>query len=94
MNSYKIGGGLVMNIKKDTSFSMQQRKINGEVWLPSRIEGQGAARVLLFVNFNGSVLVTNSDYRKFKATSTILSGVATLDESSPDNSAVPPPVPQ
>jgi hypothetical protein len=94
VNSYKIGGGLVMNIKKDTSFSMQQRKINGEVWLPSRIEGQGAARVLLFVNFNGSVLVINSDYRKFKATSTILPGVATLDESSPDNSAVPPPVPQ
>jgi hypothetical protein len=94
VNSYKIGGGLVMNIKKDTSFSMQQKKINGEVWLPSRIEGQGAARVLLFVNFNGSVLVTNSDYRKFKATSTILPGVATVDESSPNNSAAPPPAPQ
>jgi hypothetical protein len=82
VNSFKIGAGLVMNIKKDTSFSMEQRKINGEVWLPARIQGHGSARVLLFVNFNGSVLVTNSDYRKFKATSTILPGVATVNDPS------------
>jgi hypothetical protein len=80
-NAYKIGGGLVMSIKKDTSFSMEQRKINDEVWLPSHLEGLGGARVMLFVNFDGSIEVTNSDYRKFKATSTILPGLATVKES-------------
>ena len=88
-NDYKIGGGLVMNIKKDTTFSMQQKKINNEVWLPAEAEGHGAARVILFVNFNGSVQFAFSDYRKFKATSTILPGVSTVSDTAPDAPASP-----
>lgn len=80
-NSFKVGAGIVMSIKKGTNFSMNQIKINNEVWLPSHMEGHGGARVLLFVNFDGSILVTNSDYRKFKATSTILPGLSTVKES-------------
>ncbi|HMF54665.1 MAG TPA: hypothetical protein VK593_09960, partial [Edaphobacter sp.] len=58
---------------------------------PSHVEGRGGARVMLFVSFDGSLLVTNSDYRKFKATSTILPGVATVKESpaQPDETAAP-----
>ena len=78
---FKIGAGMLMSIKEGTSFSMEQKKINQEVWLPARIEGRGAARVLLLVSFNGSVLITESDYRKFKATSTILPGLATVKET-------------
>lgn len=89
VNSYKIGGGLMMNIKKDTSFKMQQKKINDEVWLPAHLTGQGAARVLLFVSFSGTVNVTNSDYRKFKATSTILPGLSTVDDKAPADEAAP-----
>jgi hypothetical protein len=80
LNAFKIGGGLVANIRKDSSFAMEQKKVNGEVWLPAKIEGQGAIRILLFANFNGSMQVQMSDYRKFKATSTILPGVNTVDE--------------
>lgn len=80
LNAFKIGGGLVANIRKDSSFAMEQKKINDEVWLPAKIEGQGAIRILLFANFNGSMQVQMSDYRKFKATSTILPGVNTVDE--------------
>jgi hypothetical protein len=98
-NSFKVGAGIVMSIKKGTSFSMDQIKINNEVWLPSHLEGHGGARVLLFVNFDGSILVTNSDYRKFKATSTILPGVSTVEppsskeEKTPSNPENPPPQP-
>jgi hypothetical protein len=88
-NNYKIGGGLVMNIKKDTNFSMQQKKINSEVWLPSQAEGHGAARVILFVSFNGSIHFAFSDYRKFKATSTILPGMSTVSDAPPDATASP-----
>jgi hypothetical protein len=88
-NNFKIGAGLVVNVRKDTTFSWEQKKINGEVWLPARIDGQGAARVMLFVNLNGSLHVTDSDYRKFKATSTILPGVATVNETSPDAATSP-----
>jgi hypothetical protein len=81
LNTFKIGGGLVANIQKGTSFSMEQRKVNDEVWLPAMVEGQGAARALLFFSFNGRVQAVESDYRKFKATSTILPGMSTVQES-------------
>ena len=72
LNTFKIGGGLLVNIQKDTNFAMDQKKINDEVWLPAKIDARGAARAMLFFKFNGSIRVVSSDYRKFKATSTIL----------------------
>jgi hypothetical protein len=72
VNNFKIGGGLLANIQKGTSFSMEQMKVNGEVWLPARFEGRGSARALLFLGFNGHVEAVESDYRKFKATSKIV----------------------
>lgn len=81
-NPFRLAGGLFLSIKKGTNFTVEMTKINNEVWLPARIEGHGAARVLLFVNFSGSALVTYSDYRKFKATSTILPGFSTQKETA------------
>ena len=78
-NAYKIGGGLIADIRKDTRFSMEQTKVNGEVWLPARFQGQGAARALLFFSFNGRGTIVNSDYRKFRITSTILPGMTRVD---------------
>jgi hypothetical protein len=79
LNNFKVGAGMVVNIQKGTNFSMEQRKVNDEVWLPAVIEGQGAARVLLVLNFNGSIRAVESDYRKFKATSTIVPGMSTVE---------------
>lgn len=79
LNAFKVGGGLVASIQKGTSFSMEQRKINDEVWLPALWEGRGEARVLLFFKFDGSLRAVESDYRKFRATSTILPGMSTVD---------------
>ena len=82
--SFKIGGGLVTNIKEGTTFAGEFRKVNGEVWLPVRFEGNGSARLLLFFNLNGSVRVEDADFRKFKTTSTLLPGVsAAEDEPKP-----------
>ncbi len=69
----------MVNIRKDSSFGMEQKKINDEVWLPEEMEGRGAVRFLLVVNFSGSVRVNMSEYRRFKATSTILPGVSTVE---------------
>lgn len=80
LKSFKIGAGLVVNIEKGTSFSMVQRKVNGEVWLPERIEGRGAARAFLLFNFRGSFREIDSDYRKFKVTTTILPGMGKVEE--------------
>lgn len=81
-HAYKIGGGLIADIRKDTRFSMEQTKVNDEVWLPARLEGQGAARALLFFSFDGSGTILNSDYRKFRITSTILPGLTQVDPTS------------
>ncbi len=80
LNSFKIGGGLLVDIRKDTNFSMVQRKINGEVWLPVTIEGHGAARAMLFISFHGSIRIDDSDFRKFKSSATMLPGVGILED--------------
>lgn len=80
VNNFKLGGGLVANIQQGTNFMVQMAKVNGEVWLPARVEGKGSARLLLFFKFNGSLTAVYSDYRKFKTSSTILpAGAAAPD---------------
>jgi hypothetical protein len=81
VDNFKIGGGLLVSIQKGTSFSLRQTRVNGEVWLPAHVEGRGEARAFLFFKFNGSLSVVDSDYRKFKTTSTIVS----VGGSSPDS---------
>jgi len=90
VNTFKIGGGLLVDIKKDTRFSMQQTKINDEVWLPANLAGEGSARAFLFFSFNGSIRAVQSDYRKFRATATILPGTAKVEtQPSPDSPPQP-----
>jgi hypothetical protein len=90
INAFKVGGGLLINIQKDTHFEMEQTKVNDEVWLPAIFSAQGAARVLLFFNFNGSMRAVESDYRKFRTTSTILPGVTQVDAPQvPEGTAQP-----
>jgi hypothetical protein len=72
VNSFKIAAGLIANVQKGTSFSMVQTKVNDEVWLPARFEGRGSFHALLFFGFSGNAQIENSDFRKFRATSTIL----------------------
>jgi hypothetical protein len=79
LSNFKVGAGLLVNIQKGTNFSMEQRKINEEVWLPAKMEGEGSFRFLLFAGFHGTLTVVDSDYRKFKATSTILPGMSTVE---------------
>lgn len=72
VRAFKIGGGLIADVKKDTSFAFQQTKINGEIWLPAHLQAQGAIRALILFSFSGHVEVVDSEYRKFRATATIL----------------------
>lgn len=75
LNTFRIGAGLLVNIQKGTNFSMEQRKINDEVWLPAQVDAHGEARMLLLFRFNGNFHEVDSGYRKFKVTSTILPGM-------------------
>ncbi|WP_263374165.1 hypothetical protein [Granulicella aggregans] len=79
VDSFKVGGGLMASIREGTNFNLQMTKVNGEVWLPARVEGKGEARVLLFFKFNGSLTAAYSDYRKFKTSAAIV-GVGVVKE--------------
>ena len=92
-NDFKIGAGLVASIRKDTSFKWTSVRINEEVWLLSTLDAQGQARFLLFFSLNGDAHIHASDYRKFKATSTIMPTTqgATSTEQLPASPPVTPP---
>jgi len=92
LNDFKIGAGLVLNVHKGLSFDFRTTKINGEVWLPASIDGQGSARILLLDKFNGRVHYVTSDYRKFHTTSTIIESnrlIGPDGQPIPDQSASP-----
>ena len=90
LNDFKIGGGLVLNIHKGFSFDFRTTKVNGEVWLPVTIDGQGSARILLVDKVDGRFRLVTSDYRKFRASSTILQSDRVI---GPDGQPVPDPAP-
>jgi hypothetical protein len=89
VDTFKVGAGLVANVRKGTHFTLQMSKINDEVWLPAAIDGEGAARVLLFWNFDGRLRVSFSDYRRFHTTSTVLPAGATDVPNSNPGTASP-----
>ena len=89
-HDFKVGGGLVAEVKAGTWFKARFAKVNGEVWFLQAFEGSGRARYLLFVHFNGHIAGEFSNFRKFKATSTILPGLNKID---PDAKPIPVPPP-
>jgi hypothetical protein len=65
-DSYKIAGGVLASIGASTAFSFDQEKIGDEVWMPSSMEANISARVLLLAKFNRSVERRYSDYKKYQ----------------------------
>ncbi|HKA17559.1 MAG TPA: hypothetical protein VKN18_04510 [Blastocatellia bacterium] len=65
-DSYKIGGGMLASIGSSTAFTFEQEKVGDEVWLPSAMEANLSARVLLLAKFNRSVERRYSDYKKYQ----------------------------
>ncbi len=61
----KIGGGLLANVQKGTSFVFEQAFVNNEVWLPTYEEVHVGVRVLLVKGFKISEVTRYSDYKKF-----------------------------
>jgi len=90
LHNFRIGGGLVVDIKEGSSFEIRYTRINNEVWLPTEATGQGKVRFLLFTGFNGRVHLVTSDYRKFHSKSTIIDSNRLI---GPDGQPIPDPTP-
>ncbi|MFC6644982.1 hypothetical protein ACFQBQ_05120 [Granulicella cerasi] len=73
-DDFKLGFGLLADIHKGLNFTMEQQKVNGEVWLPKSYGGQGKASLgWLVFRIHGRARATISDYRKYRTSSRIVS---------------------
>lgn len=68
--SFKVGGGLVASVSPSTAFVFEQKKIDGEVWLPSYAEANISAKILLLAKYNRGLTMRFSDYKKYHIDST------------------------
>jgi hypothetical protein len=87
----KIGGGLLANLQKGTSFVYEQAFVNNEVWLPTYMEGHIGVRFLLVKGIKASVVTRYSDYKRFNVET--LSTIA-KPKGTADAPADPPAKPQ
>jgi hypothetical protein len=65
-DDFSIGGGLVAKLKKGASFIAEQDRINDDIWLPSLMEINMSARVLLVKGLSVNQVIRSYDYRKFQ----------------------------
>jgi hypothetical protein len=77
----KIGGGLLANLQKGTSFVFEQSFVNNEVWLPTYMEAHVGVRFLLVKGIKASIATRYWDYKKFnvETLSTIAKPKGTTD---------------
>lgn len=68
-------GLLIARIHKGSHFSIEQVRVNDEVWLMRRLYVDAAARVLLVSNRDVQVEDTFFNYKRFTTTTKILPGV-------------------
>ncbi len=65
-DNYKVGGGVLANLKKGASFTLEQERVGDEIWLPSAIDINLSVKVLLVKAINVNQLIKSYNYRKFK----------------------------
>jgi hypothetical protein len=65
-NDFKIGGGLLANLKKGATFTMEQERVNDEIWLPSLVDVNMSVKVFLVKGINLNQTVKSYNYRKFQ----------------------------
>jgi outer membrane lipoprotein-sorting protein len=67
VEAYKIGGGVLASLKEGSNFTIEQERVNQEIWLPTRAEITVGARVLLFKGLSINQTITYGDYKRFSA---------------------------
>lgn len=64
-DSYKVGGGVLAKLKKGASFTLEQERLNDEIWLPSIADINLSVRVMLVKGIDVNQSIRSYDYRKF-----------------------------
>jgi len=64
--SYKVGGGLLAKLRKGASFTLEQERVNDEIWLPTFADINLSVRVLLFGGVKVNQVIRSYDFKKFR----------------------------
>ncbi len=64
-DSFNIGGGVLAKLRKGASFTLEQERLNDEIWLPSLADINLSVRVLLVKGIEVNQEIRSYDYRKF-----------------------------
>lgn len=82
LNNLKVGGGVIGAVQKGGRVVLEQRFVNGEVWMPSYAEFHLDARIL-FVHKSWNGTSTYSDYRKFHVETKIIGAAQAPQNAEP-----------
>ncbi len=64
-DNFNVGGGVLAKLRKNSSFVLEQERVNDEIWLPSVADINMSIRVLLLKGINVNQVVRSYDYKKF-----------------------------
>ncbi|MEO8573001.1 MAG: hypothetical protein ABI481_03455 [Pyrinomonadaceae bacterium] len=64
-DSFNVGGGVLAKLKKGASFTLEQERVNDEIWLPSTADINLSVRILLVKGIDLNQVIRSYDYRKF-----------------------------
>ena len=65
VENYNVGGGMIAKLKKGASFTLDQERVNDEIWLPSTADINMSVRVFLVKGIDLNAVIKSYDYRKF-----------------------------
>ncbi len=65
-------GGFLVRLARGSHVTIENARVNNEVWLPKRAHIQGSVRIALVKVMRGEIVYTFSDYKKFQADSRVV----------------------
>jgi hypothetical protein len=66
-------GGFLIRLAKGGHLTLEQARVNREVWLPKSLTVRASARVALIKGVHAELIMTFSDYKKFQVDSRVVS---------------------
>ena len=64
--------GFLIRLAKGSHVTIENARVNNEVWLPKRADIKGSVRIALVKVMRGEILFTFSDYKKFQTDSRVV----------------------
>lgn len=90
---FRIGFGLLVDIRKGTHFDYRATKVRNEIWLLQSFDAEGSLHYLVLGGFTGRIHVEASDYKKFQTSMVTLGGSQPVDDQGRPLPQTPPAAP-